>query len=125
MPLFEVNETNGIPIWVQLRNRFVYLIESGFYSEGDKLPTVRLLASELQINYHTVNKVYTSLEYEGYIATKRGKGTFVCKVDPDGEKSAERIIMEECIRQCSELGMTYEEIEKEFLAALKDAGKKD
>ena len=74
MALLEVDDRSGIPIWVQLRNRFIYLIESGHYLAGDKLPTVRALAEELNINYHTVNKVYTSLEHEGYIKSMRGKG---------------------------------------------------
>lgn len=28
-------------MWVQLRNRMAYLITSGFYKPGEKLPTVR------------------------------------------------------------------------------------
>ena len=29
--LIEVDERSGIPIWVQLRNRLMYLIDSGHY----------------------------------------------------------------------------------------------
>ena len=29
--LFEVDEDSGIPIWIQLRNRLTYLIDSGHY----------------------------------------------------------------------------------------------
>lgn len=111
MALYEIDEASGIPIWVQLRNRIIYLIDSGHFSVGDKLPTVRALAAELSINYHTVNKVYLSLEQEGYIASKRGKGAFVCKtVDESQEKPATDAVIEECIRRCEELGMKHTDI---------------
>lgn len=115
MALLEVDDRSGIPIWVQLRNRFIYLIESGHYLAGDKLPTVRALAEELNINYHTVNKVYTSLEHEGYIKSMRGKGAFVEEGARDAEGvSSVDVILAECVRQCLELGMTLEDAKKRF-----------
>ena len=51
MALFEIDESSGLPVWVQLRNRFVYLIKTGHYQPGDQLPSVRTLAAEAAINY--------------------------------------------------------------------------
>ena len=48
MALFEIDESSGLPVWVQLRNRFVYLIKTGHYQPGDQLPSVRTLAAEAQ-----------------------------------------------------------------------------
>ena len=62
MALFEIDESSGLPVWVQLRNRFVYLIKTGYYRPGDQLPSVRTLAAEAAINYNTVSKVYVNLE---------------------------------------------------------------
>ena len=39
-----IDDDSGIPIWLQLRNRLIYLITSGYYATGDKLPTVREMA---------------------------------------------------------------------------------
>ena len=39
--LFELDAASSIPVWLQLKNRFIYLITSGFYLPGDQLPTVR------------------------------------------------------------------------------------
>ena len=39
-------------MWVQLRNRFVYLIKTGYYEPGEQLPSVRSLAADLSINYN-------------------------------------------------------------------------
>ena len=55
---YTIDKKSDIPIWVQLKQRLVYLIMSGSYKPGDQLPTVRELAVQLDINYHTVNKVY-------------------------------------------------------------------
>ena len=45
-----------MPLWVQLRQRIMHLISTGYFKPGDKLPTVRGLAQEVSINYNTVNK---------------------------------------------------------------------
>lgn len=117
--LLEIDEGSGIPIWVQLRNRLVFLIESGHYQPGDQMPTVRALAAQLGINYHTCNKVYTTLEYEGYITSKRGRGAFVNeRENGDSGATAADAIMEECVRRCLEQGMTLQDIRKRFLAIL-------
>ena len=114
MPSFEIDEQSDVPLWLQLRNRLVYLINSGHYRPGDQLPTVRGLASEMSINYNTVNKVYRSMETSGLIMSKRGRGTFVAENpafdDEDSLESTIDAMMGDFIRQCEELGMTREEI---------------
>ncbi|MBR2790206.1 MAG: GntR family transcriptional regulator [Eggerthellaceae bacterium] len=120
MPLFTIDEGSGIPIWVQIRNRLAFLIESGYYKPGEALPTVRYLAADLGVNYHTCNKAYTTLEYDGYIYSRQGKGSFV-KEPPSGgtwNRPPTDAIMDECIRRCMELGMQPEEIGERFVALL-------
>ena len=58
--LFELDENSSIPIWLQLKNRFIYLITSGYYLPGDQLPTVRGLAADVEVNYNTVSRTDTS-----------------------------------------------------------------
>lgn len=127
--LYNVDEDSGIPLWVQLRNRLIYLIDSGYYQEGDRLPTVRALAAEISVNYHTVNKVYTSLEHDGYISSKRGRGAFVSKKEADaGDSVPGDAVLGEAVRQCLELGMTFDDIESRFaraLAAMRDGDARD
>ena len=50
MENFSIDERSGVPIWVQLRNRLVYLIQTGRYQPGDQLPTVHEMAVNLNIN---------------------------------------------------------------------------
>lgn len=76
---FELDYNGGLPVWIQIKNRIAYLIGSGEYRAGDKLPTVRALAVDLDISYNTVNRAYIDLEREGHITTRRGRGTFVAE----------------------------------------------
>lgn len=116
---FSVDECSGVPIWVQLRNRLAYLIQTGYYQPGDQLPTVHEMAVKLSINYNTVTKVYRSLEISGLIVSKRGRGTFVAETGVSQEDSVESAfdaLMDDFIRRCEELGMTRSEV----LARLQD-----
>ncbi len=118
---FELDEASSIPIWLQLKNRFIYLITSGFYMPRDKLPTVRGLAADLEINYNTVSKVYQSLEEDGYVESVLRQGAFVRDVsDKPGislDATAE-MVTAEYFKRCAELGMTLEDIEKRFNESL-------
>ena len=108
MALFEIDESSGLPVWVQLRNRFVYLIKTGHYQPGDQLPSVRTLAAEAAINYNTVSKVYINLEHDGYVESVRGRD--IGKLAADDVQSIADTEIEESIKRCLALGMTLDEI---------------
>ena len=112
-PSFEFDENSDLPLWVQLRNRMAYLITSGFYKPGDKLPTVRKYAADLRIAYNTVSKAYMGLERDGYVATVRGSGVFVNEagVNQKGD-GVVYAFADEFIKSCLEQGMAYEDIPK-------------
>ena len=110
---FEVDMTSDVAPWVQLRNRIVYLIDTGYYKPGDQLPTVRGLASEVSMNFNTVNKAYLSLVNDGYIESTRGRGVFVCDNGDDQENAkALEEAFDECIASCRDLGLSLEDIRK-------------
>lgn len=110
---FEIDERSNAPIWLQLRNRLIYLISSGRYQAGDKLPTVRELAATLKINYNTVNKVYLSLIHDGYMVSYRGRGTFVNdikKTRNETQDSPIDSVIDLMIDRCLEIGAPLEDI---------------
>lgn len=112
---FEVDTATDVPLWVQLRQRLIYLINSGHFKPGDQLPTVRGLASEISINYNTVNKAYLSLVSDGYLESTRGRGVFVRDLDAevDEEFSHEiEVIIEDCVAACRDLGLSLDDVQK-------------
>lgn len=119
---FEVDATTDVPLWVQLRQRLIHLISTGYFKPGDQLPTVRGLASEISINYNTVNKAYLSLVSDGYLESTRGRGVFVRDIDTevDDEYAAEVDgILDDCISACRDLGLSLDDVQKSMDAKIK------
>ena len=56
--IIELDMSSSTPIYVQLRNQIVKGIGKGELKTGEKLPTVRQLASDASVNTMTVNKAY-------------------------------------------------------------------
>lgn len=65
------------PIYRQLRDRVVAMVLDGALKEGDPLPSVRTVASELRVNPLTVLKAYDLLTDERLVEKRRGVGIFV------------------------------------------------
>lgn len=124
--IFRVDDTSDLPIWAQLRNRFAYLIRTGFFKAGEQLPSVRSLAADARINYNTVTKAYRDLELSGLIVSVRGRGMFVQKnaASEDSEEEAIDALLENCIRQYKAQGMTYREICHRMLSIVDDLEQK-
>lgn len=110
VPEFSVDSASDVPIWVQIRDRFVYLITSGYYHTDDPLPSVRLFSAENRISPSTVAKSYTALEREGYIVTRHGSGVYVRGIGEHLDLDTIRLMTEEYIKNCQALGMSFEDI---------------
>ena len=80
------------PIYVQIIDGFKEQISAGILRPGDKLPSVRELASSLTINPNTIQRAYRQLEMEGWIATVPGKGCFVCNDERLAEEEKNRLL---------------------------------
>lgn len=128
MDNFAIDPKSPVPVWAQAKGRLLYLILSGQYKEGQKLPTVRDLAVELNINYNTVNKAYQDLERDGYVSTIRGKGAFVTDKASKGFNLLENdvdYLMDELIAKGLSLGMTGHDLAVRFLVRLNRQGHLD
>ena len=67
----------------RLYNAIRHAILDGSLAPESRLPASRDLAAELHISRNTVLTVYEQLLAEGYIASRRGSGTFVARSAPD------------------------------------------
>lgn len=68
---------NNLPIYLQIMNHMKRQIVNGSLAAGDKIPSVRELAAELQINPNTIQRTFQELEREQIVETRRGLGRFV------------------------------------------------
>ena len=69
----------AIPLYYQLETILRKRISSGELARGDLLPSEGALAKEYNMSRITVRQALSSLESDGLIVRKRGKGTFVSK----------------------------------------------
>lgn len=77
--MISINNRDSRPIYEQVRDGLRQMLMSGGLIPGDKLPSVRALASKLTINPNTIQRAYEALEQEGYVYTLVGKGTFAAE----------------------------------------------
>jgi GntR family transcriptional regulator len=89
--LIQLNNGSEIPIYVQLRNQIVTGIGRGDLKEGERLPTVRQLAQDAEVNTMTVNKAYQLLKTEGFITIDRRRGATVSPVQQSDRRYREKL----------------------------------
>lgn len=65
------------PPFEQVRAHIAGLIATGALPAGTRLPTVRRLATDLDLAANTAARVYRELEADGLVATHGRRGTFV------------------------------------------------
>ncbi|MDC7126212.1 MAG: GntR family transcriptional regulator [Spirochaetales bacterium] len=77
---------DGKAIYVQIADYISEKILKGKWIEGDRIPSVREFAVDIEVNPNTVMRAYSYLQDEGIIYNKRGIGYFV------GENSMEKVL---------------------------------
>ena len=111
--MIQLNYRDAKPIYEQIKEGLRKLVISNALDAGDKLPSVRELASQLAINPNTIQRAYRELENEGYIYTVVGKGTFVAERQNGGCDGREQELLTEFNELVTEL--LYLEVSKEIL----------
>jgi GntR family transcriptional regulator len=68
---------SGQPIYIQITEQIRQMVVAGELKQGDQLPTVRQLATDLRVNFNTVARAYRILDENGLISTQQGRGTYI------------------------------------------------
>ncbi|KRL47621.1 transcriptional regulator [Levilactobacillus spicheri DSM 15429] len=85
----QVKDTSGLPYYEQLVLRVKQQIVQGILQPGDRLPSVRDMARQEQLNPNTVSKAYKQLEAQQVIVTVHGKGTYVREAGEPADNAAQ------------------------------------
>jgi GntR family transcriptional regulator len=114
--LLRVNESSGIPLYLQLMEQLKHAIETGELRAGDQLPTIRNLAEDLVMNPNTVARAYRELEHEGVIELKHGLGAFVAESVISRTKIMRKaqVIVQLAIERLAALSLGEDEIRRLF-----------
>ena len=83
LPPIALEPDGGAPVYMQLAEWFRHAIVEGRLRPGQRLPSTRNLAKELNLSRMPVQGAYEQLHTEGYFETFVGAGTCVAKAIPD------------------------------------------
>ena len=100
------------PIWMQLQEQLTGKILSGIYPTGEKLPSVRELASEAGVNPNTMQRALAALDAEGLTVVNRTSGRTVTE-DVSVLEGMRAVLAQDMIErfyeEAAELGYTKEQ----------------
>ncbi len=109
-----LDSESGVPLYQQVAQQVRRLIASGALAPGDRLPTVREMASDLTLNPNTVARAYQDLEREGVVETRRGQGTFACAPSVRMSRAERRQIiadlLDRALLDARHLGLSPEDV---------------
>lgn len=100
------------PIYEQIEEQIIMLINTGVYKPGDKLPSIRNLSNELNINVNTIKRAFAELEHDGITYSAQGRGIFVTE-NPIGNRKIKISALEaaqETVKSCMAKGVTEAEL---------------
>jgi len=107
------------PIFLQIAERICDEILGGKYPEGERLPSVREYAAELEVNVNTVVRSFDWLSQKDIIFNKRGMGYFISQgaketIHQSLREAFFQETLPEFVQQMQKLSITVEEVEKEL-----------
>jgi len=111
---FTISPSSGVPIYKQLFSQIELMVLNGYFAVGDHLPSVRQVATNLEVNPMTVSKAYGLLEERGYLTRLRGKGMVVAQRDEKVSQQEKfkmlNKMIEELLTQAQQMGINEQEI---------------
>src|SRR5215212_7439737 len=99
-----INSKSHVPVHVQLEGQIKHLILTGGFEVGSQLPSIRAMAGFLRVNRNTVARVFSDLEKEGYVESRRGSGEYV--IEPPVE--AEDLMRQEVLERVMDLAAAHD-----------------
>ena len=123
--LFQVTPNSGVPIYRQIMDQVNRLVVSGYLKPGDELPSVRQVASFLEVNQMTISKAYSFLEAMGVLERNRGKRMVIAENQEQTQNPEKRLefirpILMEAVTQANQLALPKKVVLKEFKKLLEE-----
>ena len=117
---------NDMPIYTQIVEQIKVAIVRGEYGSGERLPSVRDMATEAGVNPNTMQRAMAELEREGLVFSQRTSGKQVTEnleLIKDAKLSLAAKHLESFMNAMGELGLGQDEIIKLIMTAGKGAEK--
>lgn len=120
----KLKKTVSMPIYEQIMMQIQEKIVNGDLESGQMLPSMRVLARDLEVSIITTKRAYEELEKLGYVVMVAGKGCYVSEKKPETFQTIYRKELADNIKsmmqQAKNAGISYED----FLNEVKEQGGK-
>ncbi|EEI25877.1 GntR family transcriptional regulator [Corynebacterium glucuronolyticum] len=93
-----VSNASPDPIYAQIKDQLKAAIINDQVVPGEKLPSIRRLASQLRVSVITTKRAYDELELEGFIDSVQGRGSFVASKNTELLKEEQRKKVEDHLK---------------------------
>ena len=128
--LFQLNETDGRPIYTQIADQVRFAVAAGLLRPGEMVPSVRELSRLLVVNPNTVARAYRDLQGQAILEPVRGTGLQVAAtallVCQDERRTTVRRRLREALDEARRSNLPRGEIEamlrEEWEQVLADGG---
>lgn len=109
-----ISTTMNMPIYEQIVNQIRDAVIKGEVAAGEGMPSIRVLAKELEVSVITTKRAYEELEKEGVIESRPGRGFYVCEQKNDHLREKQMMNIEnrilELIAECENAGISIDDI---------------
>lgn len=109
-----ISTTVHTPIYEQIVNQIRDAVVKGELAEGEGIPSIRVLARDLQVSVITTKRAYEELEREGVIESIPGRGFYICRQNNDHLREKQMMNLEKqfssLILESKSAGMGLEDI---------------
>jgi len=114
--IFRLNQSSGVPLYLQLIEQVKHAVETGALREGDQLPTIRNVAEDLVMNPNTVVRAYRELGHEGVLDLKHGSGAFIRESTGGRARLMHKAqaVIQSAVERLLSLGLTEDELRRVF-----------
>ncbi|MBL8809839.1 MAG: GntR family transcriptional regulator [Planctomycetaceae bacterium] len=114
--LINVDFNSGEPVTRQVVAQIKWMVATGHLAVGEKLPSVRELASQLKVNPTTVSRIYSELSAEDVIVLRQGQGAFVSSrpsmINRTEAKKQVRELIRRMLSEAVRLGLSHDDIQQ-------------
>lgn len=103
----------GRPVYIQLVEQLERAVITGEYPPGERVPAVRDLAAQAQVNPNTMQRALAEMESRGLLVTQRTTGRTVTSDTALIAKTRQALaasLAQDFLAQAKALGLTREEI---------------
>jgi GntR family transcriptional regulator len=111
---FRLDPRSGVAPYRQLVDQVREALVSGLLREGDQLPSLRDVVTQITINPNTVHRAYRELEHLGVAEGRAGLGTFITTYPSGAFDATERETYErklqDTITEAHRFGMSEEQV---------------